>query len=122
MNMTKKTRIDDDLEGFEEVMDLIDGVPRKKKSKKNGAGGNNKRLRDNFEVLNLLESEEDRLKKLGNLFYEKINNLRNFSQTDRLIEEQTRNRQIIHEKILESMREVNSNYQINIENFFDKNF
>ena len=99
-----------ELEGFEDVIDMIPGNrfnPDRKKI--------NPKLNEDFELLNLLENEHQRLSKLDLFFNEKISNQQNFEQADELLKTQESNIQDMRERIIKQSLDKNSYPYQNIE-------
>jgi hypothetical protein len=94
-----------DLEGFEDVIDMIPGSrfnPDKKK---------NPRLNDDFEYLNLLENEVKRLGQLERFFFQKLRNEEKFDQTEKIIQNQRKHISQLREEILDQEMSLFNNVE-----------
>jgi hypothetical protein len=104
------------LRGFEEIIDLIPGSRFQSKQK------NDPKLNEDFELLNLLENEYQRLLKLEQFFFQKLSNMDKYNQIDKLIQNQMNNRDLLKEQILKFHQEIDSHLQINIAELMNQTY
>lgn len=119
--MAKKNKdryLPKDLEGFEEVLDLVNG-PIKSQSGAKGVVGKNVK-QTNFALLNFLEFEAIRLERLSKALELKKSTGEQLSATDNLIQRQTKNLEIQFAKLLDIMKDENSNFFENNSTLFQK--
>lgn len=101
----KKTQLFTELKGFEEVMDLVKG-PYKDIFRDDEVG--NRRGHENFELLNYLENEYERLKKLDDFFFRKIQLLKDNSQDEMVLRIEQNRTNTLKNKIIESSLDIKS--------------
>lgn len=109
----------DDIKGFEEFIDgqSADGnfLPR-------GVGGSTKKDQAGFEHFTFLTTDADRLMKLKNLLTEKLPFSATFNQSDKLIQDQKNEINLLKTKLFEVLDTTNSPYRKSVEEIFDSFF
>lgn len=106
-------KINDDLQGFEEVFDLIENDKDKKRS-------NSERFVNPHELLNFLEKENERLSKLDQFFSDKAPNLLLNPTSQNLCEIQEDNIKKIRNDIWRELKKPSSIFLKNLSHLFDK--
>lgn len=104
-----------DLEGFEDVLDLVDIDKREVKKK-------DTRPAQNFAIYDFLERETIRLKKLDEFFSTKVPNLNENKQYTSLIKDQKNNRNSLQSNLTSKMRDPDSEFHHFISTHFNKFF
>lgn len=108
-----------DLEGFEEVLDLVNG-PVKAAYKKGGGSNNQKNPERSFELLNFLEVEATRLEKIGKALELKKSTNEQIQAIDKLVKRQEENLLKLKNNLLVQMENPNSSFSNNINNYLKK--
>lgn len=95
-----------DLVGFEEIYDLIDD----KILDNNDSQGKitNDKLADNYDLYDFLDVEFKRLQKINDILTKKLDNLKNFPQTETLINEQKAHISSIKNELLDILEDPNN--------------
>ena len=100
------------MDGFEDIADMAEPISKSQRE----------RNIDNFDLFNFLEYEYDRLEKLSVFFSHKLNNLKKYPQTEKLIERQTKLRDKLKVDVLQRICPSNSIFTQHLEQIFDKSF
>lgn len=106
-----------DLEGFEEVMDLL--FDEKRVLTQQEARANKD---DTFEIYSFLEKENSRLKKLDRFFSQQIRTHEFYSQTSDLCEKQTDRMETAKKELISKLSNESSPLQVNLAHLFEKTF
>jgi hypothetical protein len=108
----------EELRGFEEIIDLIPGSRFQSKQKVDP------KLNEDFELLNLLENEYQRLLQLESFFGEKLSNMEKYSQSDELVEMQNSHLESMKKQMIrvqvEPDSQMNKNLSIILNQYFSK--
>ena len=106
-----------ELKGFEELIDFDIQEDNKPKTAK-------RQIKDDeeYEMYNYLDSERVRLNLVSEVLTNKLENIKNYSQTQYLYAQQKHRRDQIKKKIVESHLSENSIFFKNLEVFFNKIF
>lgn len=114
--MVKKVKVPPhkakELEGFEEAMDLVTGEETILDAKKEQI--------EDYQIYDYLLKENDRLKKLDDLFSTKLKIMEKYDQIDSLIEQQNEAMSMAREEVISFLTVKNSPYQINMDQLFKK--
>lgn len=102
------------LKGFEDILDMLPGS-RFETNK-------NARLHDDFELLNLLEVEIERLGRLNTFLGEKVENMKNFGQSQIQVQEQKLKNQELLDQVVEGAIRPTSILNQNIKLLFNQAF
>jgi len=109
-----------DLQGFEEVMDMVIGekeVQLNEKKRKEL-----EKFNDSFELYNFLEYETVRVKKLDDFFSYKIPNINANSQTEELNKRQIEKKELLKEELVNRIIDINSPFHYNLKQIFNTAF
>jgi hypothetical protein len=110
-------RLDSELKGFEEVLDLIHEDSLVGDTGKIATKGANP-----FELYNFLEKERDRLDKIDLFFREKLPNLEASSITQNLIKIQNARLKATTQELTSALMEMDSPLMKNLTLLFDKTY
>jgi hypothetical protein len=120
MTSKKKGSFDEskknELSGFEEVLDLINGEKRKVENDQKQVGANP------FELFNFLEREKVRLEKIDVLFRSKVPNLENNPISQKLCRIQEERLQISRMELSKKLSKKSSPLYKNLNDLFEKTF
>ena len=116
--LTPKQR--EDLEGFEDVVDIMFDINIDRTSK--SSTKDNDTTSDSYELYNFLDTERNRLKKLDHLFGIIVPNIEINSQTIALIELQTQELEENRELATNIVNHKDSIFFKNISELFNKAF
>lgn len=100
------------MDGFEDAADLALTQGKSQRERKI----------DNFDLFNFLEYEYDRLEKLATFFTHKLENLKKYPQTEKLIERQRSLRDKLKLEVIERISSTSSIFTQHLEQIFDKSF
>jgi flagellar biosynthesis component FlhA len=114
-----KTLEPDDLKGFEE---FIEGQSSETSFLPKGVGGSSKKNEANFEHFTFLANDSVRLTKLKKLLSEKLPFITKFDQSQKLIEEQKTEIEIIRKKLFEVLDQNESTYKKSLREIFNSFF
>lgn len=109
----------DDLKGFEE---FIEGQSNDSSFLPKGVGGGSKKNEANFEHFTFLSNDSVRLTKLKKLLSEKLPFISKFDQSQKLIEEQKAEIDIIKKKLFEALDQSDSTYKKSLREIFNSFF
>lgn len=104
-----------DLEGFEDVLDLIGEKDAEIKSEKD------LQIED-YEIFDFLEKETMRLEKADNFFSTHLPIDKKYSQTDKLIEKELGEVALLREELIDTIKREDSGLNQFISNLFSKSF
>ncbi|MDC1174802.1 hypothetical protein OAT67_05385 [Bacteriovoracaceae bacterium] len=102
-----------DLEGFEEAIDLITGEKTTTVEQK-------KDQLEDYQIYDYLLKENERLKKVDDLFSTKLKILEKYDQIETLIKEQQDSMAMCREELIATLNVKNSNYMLSMDEFFRK--
>lgn len=122
--MNKKTGKQDELlnnlKGFEEVYeDFVKSEEYKDNERKERETA---RAGEQYELQHFLEQENNRLKSLETFLSKKISLKINFSQTEKLILVQQKRKRELKDKLTESMKKTDSQFQKNLAQLMNSHF
>ncbi len=107
------------LKGFEEVFeDYVDSEEFKEKERKDRDGKSG----EQYELQHFLEQENDRLTALEVFLTKKVPLKTNFSQTEKLLQQQVERKKILKEKLLAEFKKLDSALQKNLAQIFNSHF
>lgn len=109
----------DDLKGFEE---FIEGQPQDTNFLPRGVGGGSKKSETSFEHFTFLTNDSIRLTKVKQLLSEKLPFSAKFDQSDKLINEQKEELEMIRQKLFEVCDSKDSAYRKSLQEIFDPFF
>lgn len=122
--MIKKTtpsipkHLKEEVQGFEEVFgDYIEDAKKTNMSKRHAT-----RVPEKNELQNFLELEIERLTSLDNFLSKKVSVLKNFSQTQKLIDIQINKKAILSEDLIERLKRPDSQLQQNLAQLINGHF
>jgi hypothetical protein len=98
-----------DLKGFEDVIDMIPGNRFKNQKIRDP------KLSENFSLLNLLEDEDHRLKKILVFFDQKLKIKKEFEQVDKLVDSQQKKTIELRELIIQKCMGPSSEFIRNMD-------
>lgn len=109
----------EDLKGFEEVLDLyVDKQRLSERERQKDLGRN----ANPFELFNFLEKEKERLAKLDLFFREKLPNIESSPVTEQLLTIQQERREQTEDELIRKLSAPNSPLQKTLEHLFLKSF
>ena len=106
-----------ELEGFEEVMDLVGQEGNDFASPKERKGA----LED-YEIFDFLEKESERLSKLDELFNKKMATIKSYPQLEKLVKKQEEEKNLIKDELSGRLMFENSPLHEKLGLWFDKVF
>lgn len=115
--MSNKKKEDNDLSGFEEVMDLIDHDRKQSEREKH-----RRAKHDPYELFNFLELENVRLQKLEIFFNDKVQNLTENATTENLCDIQQNQIDQSRKQLWSTLHADESIYLKNLRLLFNKVF
>lgn len=115
--MSDKKKDDNDLKGFEEVMDLIDHDRNQSEREKQ-----RRAKHDPYELFNFLELENVRLQKLEIFFNDKVQNLTEHPTTEKLCDIQQNQIDQTRHQLWSTLHTDESIYLKNLRHLFNKVF
>lgn len=108
------------LKGFEDVFeDYVESEEYKEFERKNR---DNTKVGEQYELQHFLEQENARLTALEIFLTKKISLKINFSQTEKLIAQQTEKKRVLKEKLIGEFKKFDSNIQKNLAQIFNSHF
>ncbi|MGZ3788752.1 MAG: hypothetical protein ACXVLQ_09530 [Bacteriovorax sp.] len=118
INLTKEAIAG--LKGFEDVFeDYVESEEYKDHERRER---DNAKAGEQYELQHFLEQENARLTGLEIFLTKKIPLKTNFSQTDKLMEQQVQRKSLIKEKLLNELKKLDSALQKNLAQFFNSHF
>jgi len=109
-----------DMKGFEEIMDLI--IDDNEKLEVENQRRNADKANDSYQLYNFLEDESNRLEKLSQFFGTKINNFKDFNQTDFINQKQTEQKKRIKNDLANLQSNKNSPLNMHLGRLFNSLF
>jgi hypothetical protein len=109
-----------DIKGFEDIFqEYVDSEEEKDKRRleKNAA-----KSTENYELQNFLEEEHNRLTNIEVFYTKKMPAKINFSQTDKLLVEQLKKKNVLHSKLEIEFSKSDSQLQKNLSQMFNSHF
>lgn len=110
-----------DLEGFEDVFEEYVETEEYKDLERS-KDQENTRSKEHYELQRFLDQENARLTSLEIFLTKKVFLKTNFSQTEKLIQQQLERKTIIKQKIFDATKELDSSLQKNLAIFFNSHF
>lgn len=108
------------LKGFEEVFeDYVDSEEFKEIERKDRDSG---KVGEQYELQHFLEQENDRLTGLEIFLTKKVPLKTNFSQTEKLLQQQIERKQFLKEKLFAELKRLDSTFQKNLSQMFNSHF
>lgn len=118
INLTKETV--ENLKGFEDVFeDYVESEEYKDRERRQNE---NQKVGEQYELQHFLEQENARLTGLENFLTKKIPIKMNFSQTEKLIKVQNDRKNLLRDKLLPELKQLDSALQKNLAAFFNSHF
>ncbi|MFA6235794.1 MAG: hypothetical protein WC635_00595 [Bacteriovorax sp.] len=108
------------LKGFEDVFeDYVDSEEYKELERKERE---NSKAGEQYELQLFLEQENARLTGLEVFLTKKISLKTNFSQTDKILQQQVERKNILKEKMISEFKKLDSAFQKNLAQIFNSHF
>lgn len=122
--MIKKTKtsipkhLAEEVQGFEEVFgDYIEDAKKSNMNKRYAS-----KTPEKNELQNFLELEIDRLTSLDNFLSKKVSVMKNFSQTQKLIEMQKKRKEELTNEMIQRLKRPDSQFQKNLASLINSYF
>lgn len=119
-NISLTKEVVDGLKGFEDVFeDYVESEEYKDLERKDRE---NSKVGEQYELQHFLEQENDRLTGLEVFLTKKVSLKTNFSQTDKLIKQQSDRKLVLKDKMTTEFKKLDSNLQKNLIQIFNSHF
>lgn len=119
-NINLSKDVIDGLKGFEDVFeDYVDSEEYKELERKDRE---NNKVGEQYELQHFLEQENARLTCLEVFLTKKISLKTNFSQTEKLLQQQADRKKIVKDKLNSEFTKLDSNLQKNLTQIFNSHF
>lgn len=118
-NINISKEFSEGLKGFEEVFeDYVDSEEFKESERRD----RDSRIGEQHELQSFLEQENDRLTGLEIFLTKKVPLKTNFSQTEKLIQQQVERKKLLKEKLFSEFKRFDSALQKNLAQMFNSHF